>query len=195
MAMARVKRRVSVGSVLAILLLSIAPSLVLGASWGSSGCGPNQLTSICITGNYDMTVYYSGFTSAMISSSDTSLSTITNLTDAYGHRTTTLSGADGIAYYVNLGDTGYHAWEYCPSTSTRTGSDPYVVCTPQAADFDSYYATWYADAFNRAFITCHEYGHFLGLHHNTDYPYSCMNPAKLSASFNAGDISLVNLHY
>lgn len=191
----RRRARLPLTSILAAAVLCLVPSTMFAASWGSTQCGPNWQVSICITDNSDMTVFYSGFTSAMISSSDATLANITNLTDVYAHRTTTSSGADAWAYYSTVADTGYKAWEWCPSGSSRTGTDPNVVCKPQAAQYNSYYATWYSQAFNRSFITCHEYGHFLGLHHNYDYPYSCMNTNAYSASFNAGDISLVNQHY
>lgn len=182
-----------------LVMQATAPVEATTSYWGSVSCGPNLSVSICLEprdnpwhGGDFLSVCYQGFTSALISDSGITLQRFTDTTNVYGLRVYSASAADATAYYANYQASGYWGATYCPSSSTRSGSDPYRTCSMQNVRFNSYYASFFGVSYNRQYVTCQEYGHLMGLHHRN--ANTCMWPVN-SNTLDSFDIININDYY
>lgn len=92
------------------------------------------------------------------------------------YRTTSFDPADIHVEERNLGADFPAGGNFCPSSSTVSGSHPKRTCFPSRVTINSHHRGWYEnDTHNNAWaLLCHEIGHAVMLRHTPIHSPSCM---------------------
>jgi len=175
--------------------ISLARPPVTTAILASEQCGPDPYVSICIANNYVHTVY-----SGANLRSDIKADMYWVLDYTYDDDTELLAlpdsdtNTDVKAYSTNYGQTGYYAATYCPTSSSKYGTNPNVVCRPQVIRFNLYYSSRYDTQWERRAFACHEIGHTVGLHHENNLD-SCLEAVPYVDTLSQIDVYEINQKY
>lgn len=89
---------------------------------------------------------------------------------------------------------GVIAWVNCPPEASEGGSGTSRWCYGQDLRFNLSYSEWYDSALERQFVSCHEFGHTVGLRHTTDTG-SCLNSTNATTALSAHDVNHINAVY
>lgn len=162
---------------------------------GSQNCGPSLSLSNCIANNYIHTVYPSALTTNIRNDLAWILE---NQYDTYTQLSTSMdadTNADVLAYDWDYGPSPfYYAAVFCPTSSTKYGTDPNVVCRPMQLRFNLYWTGRFDSQYERRQVACHELGHTVGLHHR-NHLNSCMNEPPYTDILELIDIQEINDKY
>lgn len=99
--------------------------------------------------------------------------------------------------------TGLNGWVYCPADALRTGSDPLEQCYRQWLKLDTSNTSWMPED-RRKSLSCHEFGHSLGLRHPTaathdDFMNTCMVQSSVNpnrpVALHGHDMGILNFWY
>lgn len=203
----------------AIVCLSVGAfvSPALATNWGGPknappyGCNNDPDLSQCITENYLQGVFVESSVDADLHEEITwSMANYTSVTEVDFYVATSCSNCDVRVRAINYGANGWWASTACEfngaptvfggSESPRPGDR---WCRSQILRYNLYYrASKYPTDANERSVTCHEFGHTIGLRHanggagGSDWANSCMkDPNQTKTTTTTHDRNHVNAQY
>lgn len=185
-----------VGSVLAL-----APSAASATNWGSHDCVPFPAPNQGFCSNVSLGNNNSHQWSFSLPRADVYADFAYTVNAQYDDRTdlyvyeSSWANADVQVQDANWGSIGVWGWVFCPAGSSTGGTHPNKWCRPQHLNFNLFYAYPFNSQSGRRYMACHEFGHTIGLRHDTE-SNSCMKPDVVSTTvLSTDDISVINAHY
>lgn len=104
------------------------------------------------------------------------------------------SPGDVVVMDNNYGFNNAVGFVNCPPSATQGGSGATRWCLGQYLRFNLDYASYYDTTSERQWVSCHEFGHTVGLRDTTDTS-SCLNQSTVRIGLNTHDKSQINATY
>lgn len=166
-------RKVVVALMVVVLIVSFSPP-VAGDNFGSQSStsthvnwGNDRQFAVYFWSN--MSAYLKGRTLEVICCAYDGPTILTM------YRTVNFEPADIHVEERNLGADFPAGGNFCPSSSTVSGSHPRRTCFPSRVTINSHHRGWYEAAHNNAWaLLCHEIGHAVMFRHTPIHAPSCM---------------------
>lgn len=192
-----IARRLSIGTLSAVVSFILASAIANATNWGSTTPGGSPQNSVSVGNDQYHRTYLSFMDSTLAADTKWAMDNSYGVTTDLVSLTGTYSNADVIGFSGDYGSAAFIAWVSCPAGSTTTGSHPTRSCQPQELfmNQNATYASYYDSQNERRYVGCHELGHTVGLRH-TEAVTTCLNSGNYSITYiSAHDISHIDGYY